>query len=70
MKRQYRVRTVFHDTANGYNKEYYIQKRITLPWFSYWIKISNSCPDGEKVHLDCEEAQDLYELQHDSVQTV
>jgi len=70
MKRKYRVRTVYHDTANGYNKEYYIQKRIDFHWFSYWIKISNSSSDGEQVLKDCKEAQDLYEQQDDSVQTV
>jgi hypothetical protein len=53
MKRKYRVRTVYHDTANGYNKEYYIQKRIDFHWFSYWIKISNSSSDGEQVLKDC-----------------
>lgn len=70
MKRKYRVRTVYHDTVNGHNKEYFIQKRIEIPWFSYWIKISNSSPDGEQVLKDCKEAQNLYETQHDSVQTV
>lgn len=71
MKRQYRVRTVYHDTANGYNKEYYIQKRIDLHWFSIWQKISNSSPDGEQVLRDCKEAQDLYDTQADDcVQTV
>jgi len=67
MKRKYRIRTVFHDAVNGYNKEYIIQKRITFPWFSYWITISASCPDGEKVLADCKEAQQLYDTQNDNI---
>jgi len=68
MKRKYRIRTVFHDDAmNGYKKKYFIQKRITLPWFSYWITISASCFDREKVLADCKEAQELYDTQNDSI---
>jgi len=70
MKRKYRVRTVFHDVTTGYRKEYFIQKRISFPWFSYWINISASSPNGEQVLKDCKEAQDLYEQQDDSAQTV
>jgi hypothetical protein len=70
MKRKYRVRTVFHEEANGYKKEYFIEKRFPFLIFSYWMPISASCADGEKVHADCKEAQELYETQHDSVQTV
>ena len=65
MKRQYRVRPVFHDTATGYRKEYIIQKRIDLHWFSLWRTISASSPNGEQVLGDCKEAQDLYESQSD-----
>jgi hypothetical protein len=65
MKRKYRVRTVYHDTATGYKKEYYIQKRVDFHWFSLWRPISTSSPDGGQVLTDCVEAQNLYETQHD-----
>jgi len=65
MKRQYRVRTVYHDAGTGYKKEFYIQKRIDFHWFSLWRAISASSPDGEQVLKDCLEAQGLYESQSD-----